>query len=38
MNCRTTERRKWIVNNYYVVPKAHIKLLANQQKTAMLVE
>lgn len=32
MNCRTMERRKWIVNNYYVEPMAHIKLLANQTK------
>ncbi len=34
MKCRTTERREWIVNNYYVVPKAHIKLLANQEKNS----
>lgn len=34
MNCRTKERREWIVANYYVEPKAHIKLLANQMKTS----
>ena len=34
MKCRTTERREWIVNNYFVEPKAHIKLLANQIKNS----
>ena len=32
MDCRTTERRKWIVENYNVVPVAHIRLLAGQTK------
>lgn len=32
MDCRSTERRQWIVNNYNVVPVAHIQLLAGQVK------
>lgn len=28
MECRSTERREWIVNNYNVIPVAHIQLLA----------
>ena len=32
MECRSTERRQWIVNNYNVVPMAHIQLLAGQVK------
>ena len=32
MECRSTERRQWIVNKYDVVPVAHIQLLANQTK------
>ena len=27
MECRSTERRQWIVNKYDVVPVAHIQLL-----------
>lgn len=32
MECRSAERRQWIVNKYDVVPVAHIQLLANQTK------
>ena len=32
MDCRSTQRRQWIVNNYNVVPVAHIQLLAGQTK------
>lgn len=32
MECRSTERRQWIVNKYDVVPVAHIQLLVNQTK------
>ena len=32
MECRSTERRQWIVDNYNVVPVAHIQLLAGQTK------
>lgn len=32
MECRSTERRQWIVDNYDVVPVAHIQLLAGQSK------
>lgn len=32
MDCRSTERRQWIVNNYNLVPVAHIQLLAGQTK------
>lgn len=32
MDCRSTERRQWIVNNYNVVPVAHIQLLTGQTK------
>ena len=32
MECRSTERRQWIVNKYDVVPVAHIQLLANLTK------
>lgn len=32
MECRSTERRQWIVNNYNVVPIAHVQLLAGQYK------
>ena len=32
MDCRSTERRQWIVDNYDVVPVAHIQLLAGQTK------
>ena len=32
MECRSTERRQWIVNKYDVVPVAHIQLLENQTK------
>ena len=32
MDCRSTERRQWIVDNYNVVPVAHIQLLAGQTK------
>ncbi len=32
MDCRTPERREWIVNNYNVIPVAYVKLLAGQSK------
>lgn len=32
MECRSTERRQWIVQNYNVEPLAHIQLLAGQTK------
>ena len=32
MECRSTERRQWIVYNYNVVPVTHIQLLAGQKK------
>ncbi len=32
MECRSTEKRKWIVQNYNVVPIAHIQLLQGQIK------
>ncbi|MFC2584840.1 MAG: hypothetical protein ACFNVX_11620 [Lachnoanaerobaculum saburreum] len=32
MNCRGNETRQRIAKNYEVEPKAHIKLLENQQK------
>ena len=32
MDCRSTERRQWIVANYNVTPVAHIQLLAGQTK------
>lgn len=32
MDCRSTERRQWIVANYNVTPVAHIQLLAGQMK------
>lgn len=32
MECRSSERRKWIIDNYNVVPVAHIQLLAGQTK------
>lgn len=32
MDCRGEERRKWIIDNYYVVPCAHIQLLMGQTK------
>ncbi len=32
MDCRSEDRRKQIVEEYNVVPKAHIKLLAGQEK------
>ena len=32
MECRSTERRQWIVDKYNVVPVAHIQLLAGQTK------
>lgn len=32
MECRGTETRQWIVENYNVVPVAHIQLLAGQTK------
>ena len=32
MECRSTEKRQWIVQNYNVEPMAHIQLLAGQTK------
>lgn len=32
MECRSTERRRWIVDNYNVMPIAHIQLLSGQIK------
>lgn len=32
MECRSEERRQYIVNNYNVVPVAHIQLLNGQTK------
>lgn len=32
MDCRGTEKRKWIIGNYDVEPVAHIQLLAGQTK------
>ena len=32
MECRSTERREWIVNNYNVIPVAHIQLQVGQTK------
>lgn len=32
MDCRSEDRRKQIVEEYNVVPKAHIKLLSGQEK------
>ena len=32
MECRSTEKRQWIVKNYDVEPVAHIQLLAGQTK------
>ena len=32
MDCRTQERREQIVNDYNVVPVAHVKLLTGQTK------
>lgn len=32
MDCRSTEKRQWIVRNYTVEPVAHIRLLAGQKK------
>lgn len=32
MECRGTQRRQWIVDNYNVVPVAHIQLLTGQTK------
>lgn len=32
MECRSTQRRQWIVDNYNVVPVAHIQLLTGQTK------
>ena len=32
MDCRSTEKRQWIVQNYNVEPVAHIQLLAGQSK------
>lgn len=32
MQCRSTERREWIVDNYNVVPEAHIQLLKGMIK------
>lgn len=32
MECRSTEKRQWIVQNYNVEPVAHIQLLAGQTK------
>jgi len=32
MDCRSTEKRQWIVENYTVKPMAHIQLLAGQTK------
>lgn len=32
MECRSTKRRQWIVDNYNVIPVAHIQLLAGQTK------
>ena len=32
MDCRSTERRQWIIDNYNVVPDVHAQLLANQTK------
>lgn len=32
MDCRSTEKRQWIVQNYDVEPVAHIQLLASQTK------
>lgn len=32
MECRSTEKRQWIVRNYNVEPVAHIQLLKGQTK------
>ena len=32
MECRSPKRRQWIVDNYNVVPVAHIQLLTGQTK------
>ena len=32
MDCRSTEKRQWIVEKYNVIPVAHIQLLAGQTK------
>ena len=32
MDCRSTEKRQYIVKNYYVTPVAHIQLLTGQTK------
>ena len=32
MECRSTQRRQWIVDNYNVTPVAHIQLLTGQTK------
>ena len=32
MDCRSTEKRRWIIENYNVIPVAHIQLLAGQTK------
>ena len=32
VECRSTEKRQWIVKNYNVEPVAHIQLLAGQTK------
>ncbi|MDE6852187.1 MAG: hypothetical protein K2J67_06825 [Lachnospiraceae bacterium] len=32
MDCRSTEKKRWIIENYNVIPVAHIQLLAGQTK------
>lgn len=32
MDCRSTEKRRWIIEKYNVTPVAHIQLLAGQIK------
>ena len=32
MDCRSTAKRRWIIENYNVIPVAHIQLLAGQTK------
>lgn len=38
MDCRSTERRQWIIDNYNVVPDVHAQLLANQIKQNIVMQ
>ena len=38
MDCRSTERRQWIIDNYNVVPDVHAQLLANQMNITFFVQ